>query len=86
MPSAKLAAKGFVVDAYLARSLNFVLTRKIVRTQEKFAELRKVYGKPDGSQWQMGDTIMLPDIARTITTLAKHGPDAFYNFEILRKK
>ncbi len=78
LPSAELAKKGFEVDAYLARSLNFVLSRKIVRTQDKFAELRKVYGKPDGSNWEMGDTIILPDIAKTIITLAKEGPDVFY--------
>ncbi|HAI13889.1 MAG TPA: gamma-glutamyltransferase, partial [Phycisphaerales bacterium] len=43
MPSSELAAKGFEVDAYLARSMNFVLTRKNVRTPDKFSELRKVF-------------------------------------------
>lgn len=78
MPSSQLAAKGFEVDAYLARSLNEVLTRKNVRTQDKFSELRKVFGKADGKSWESGDTLVLPDIAKTIATIAKHGANAFY--------
>tara|TARA_Y100000589_G_scaffold327508_1_gene369470 strand:- start:151 stop:1923 length:1773 start_codon:yes stop_codon:yes gene_type:complete len=78
MPSSELAAKGFEVDAYLARSMNFVLTRKNVRTQDKFSELRKVFGKPDGKLWESGDTLVLPDIAKSIAMIATQGPDAFY--------
>jgi gamma-glutamyltranspeptidase/glutathione hydrolase len=78
MPAAELAKKGFEVDAYLALSLNHVLTRDNVQNDVKFAELKRVYSKPDGSAWESGDILVLPDIAKTITTLAKQGPDVFY--------
>ena len=36
------------------------------------------YGKPGGGQWQAGDTIVLPDLGRTLRAIATKGPDAFY--------
>jgi gamma-glutamyltranspeptidase/glutathione hydrolase len=78
MPAAELAKDGFTVDAHLANSLNDVLTRKNVQTDDTFAELRRVYGKPDGTPWQGGDRLAVPDLSRTITDLAQHGPTAFY--------
>ncbi len=78
MPAAKLAAQGARVTEPLAESLNEVLAREGVQTDEKYAELRRVYGKPGGEPWQVGDRLVLPDLSRTLTEIAEGGPDAFY--------
>lgn len=38
--------------------------------------------KPDGRPLKMGDRLALPGLARTLRTVAKGGPDAFYRGEI----
>lgn len=78
MPAAKLAANGAPVTEPLAESLNKVLAREAVQRDEKYAELRRVYGKPGGETWQVGDRLVLPDLSRTLTEIAEGGPDAFY--------
>lgn len=78
MPSARLAAAGFTVDRHLAGSLNGVLRSRSVRAGERFAELRRVYGKPGGENWRAGDRLVLPDLAATLTQIAEEGADAFY--------
>src|ERR1043165_1070868 len=72
-PAVALARGGFVVDRYLARSLNVTLADSL-----QFSELQRVYGKPGGGTWAPGDRLILPDLARTLQTLADLGPDAFY--------
>ena len=78
MPAVQLAAEGFTVDRHLAASLNGVLRARSVRSGERFAELRRVYGKPDGARWRAGDRLVLPDLAATLTQIAEGGADAFY--------
>jgi gamma-glutamyltranspeptidase / glutathione hydrolase len=73
LPAVLLADKGFVLDAYHAKSLNDVLA-----SARDFAELRRVYGKPDGTAWRAGDRLVQPDLAGTLRRIAMHGPDAFY--------
>lgn len=75
-PAARLAAEGFSVDAFLARSANRVLAA--TDGDPDFAELHRVYGKPDQSAWGVGDVMTLPDLARTLRQIAAEGPDAFY--------
>lgn len=82
MPSAQLASQGVPVTEPLAESLNGVLTREAVQSDDKYAELRRVYGKPDGHAWEKGDRLVLPDLARTLTEIAENGPDAFYSGKI----
>jgi len=77
MPAARLASGGFQVTAALAGSVNRVLNNTNVKTDAKFDELRRVYGKPGGTPWQAGDRMVLPDLAQTLTTIAAE-PDAFY--------
>src|SRR5262249_2773869 len=58
-----------------AASLNSVVTGA-----SEFPELRRVYGKDGGKEdWKAGDTLRQSDLARTLTLIADHGPDAFYN-------
>ena len=82
MPAARLAAQGVFVDQHLADSLNAVLNREEVTKNERYRELRRVYGKPGGGRWKPGDTLVLPDLARTLREIATGGPDAFYTGRI----
>lgn len=72
-PAIALARDGFPVQEYLADLLNGVLAA----APEK-AEFQRVFGKPGGGLWHRGDRLREPDLARTLTGLAEHGPDAFY--------
>ena len=85
MPASELASQGVPVDEPLAHSLNSILSKRPVRTEPKYAELRRVYGKPDGSSWQRGDRIVLPDLAGTLERIAQQGPDAFYQGSIAKQ-
>jgi gamma-glutamyltranspeptidase/glutathione hydrolase len=74
MPAAELAAHGFPVSASLAADLNDELADRMSRYPSTIA----AYGKPSGSQWVAGDTMRLPDLARTLRAIAVRGADAFY--------
>jgi len=74
MPAVRLAEGGFTVTPALARSLNQVLNSDKTTNQE----LRRCYGKPGGGLWQAGDTLILPDLGKTLRKIAEDGPDAFY--------
>jgi gamma-glutamyltranspeptidase/glutathione hydrolase len=41
-------------------------------------EFQRVFGKPGGGSWRLGDRLVQPDLARTLQLLADLGPDAFY--------
>ncbi|HTU20634.1 MAG TPA: gamma-glutamyltransferase [Gemmataceae bacterium] len=73
MPAVKLAEEGFVIDAALAGSLNW-----IVGSSPEFPELRRVFGKPGGGEWKAGDRLVQKDLARTLRLIADKGPDGFY--------
>jgi gamma-glutamyltranspeptidase/glutathione hydrolase len=74
-PAAELAARGWPLSPALARSLNSVLRSKFSRFESSVA----AYGKPGGSDWEPGDTIRLPDLARTLAAIAAGGADVFYH-------
>jgi gamma-glutamyltranspeptidase/glutathione hydrolase len=85
MPAVDLAEKGFTVDAVLAGGLNRVLANPKTTN----AEFKRVYGKPDGSKWQAGDTLILKDLGRTLRAIAEKGADEFYTgapAELLEKE
>lgn len=84
LPAVRLALDGVPVDAPLADSLNAVLSSRIVRTDPRFGELLRVYGRPDGEPWKVGDQMVLPDLARTLKVIAEQGPDSFYTGSIAR--
>ena len=79
-PAIGLAHDGFVVDASLARSTDETLT-----AAPEHAEFQRVYGKSGGGEWQAGDRMVLPDLARTLHLLATLGPDAFYTGPIAER-
>lgn len=76
-PAVKLAYDGFKINAALASGLNRVLAD--VKTTN--AEFKRVYGKPDGTRWQVGDALVLKDLARTLRAIAEGGADPFYTGE-----
>jgi len=76
-PAARLAGEGFAIDAAVAKSIESVLAEG-----GDFAELARVYGKPDRTPWQAGDRFVQPELAQTLRTLADEGPEAFYRGRI----
>jgi gamma-glutamyltranspeptidase/glutathione hydrolase len=73
-PAIKLAGDGFPLDAGLATSLNF-----LVEHSEDHPELRHVFGKSGGAEdWQAGDKLVQPDLAKTLKLIAGQGAAAFY--------
>ncbi|OUW85457.1 MAG: gamma-glutamyltransferase [Saprospirales bacterium TMED214] len=85
MPASQLASQGVPIDLPLAKSLNYVLSIPSVQSENKYSELRRVYGKPDKSDWKAGDTLLLPDLANTLRIIAQEGPDSFYKGSIAKQ-
>ncbi|MEX2178556.1 MAG: gamma-glutamyltransferase [Gemmatimonadaceae bacterium] len=73
-PAAQLAARGFPLSTTLARSIS----REVSRNMQPYAASVTAYGKPGGGDWLPGDTLRLPDLARTLEAIAAGGADAFY--------
>lgn len=77
-PAVTLAAEGFVLEPWTARSLN-----DLVRRSADFPELVRVLGKDEGrGTWVAGDRLRQPDLARTLQRIADEGPEAFYSGSI----
>ena len=77
LPAVKLAEEGFTVNGVLANGLNRVLADPKTTN----AEFKRVYGKPDGTRWKAGDTLVLTDLGRTLRLIAEQGADEFYTGE-----
>jgi gamma-glutamyltranspeptidase/glutathione hydrolase len=74
MPAVDLAEKGFVLTPALSRSLN----REVAGAMVPYPSSVAAYGKPGGGEWVAGDTLRLPDLARTLRAIATKGPNVFY--------
>ncbi len=79
-PALRLARDGFVVDEVLAGSL-----KRQEERMERFSEFGRVYRKADGSFYEAGETMVLPDLAWTLEQIRDHGPDCFYKGEVARR-
>ena len=79
-PALRLARDGFVVDEVLAGSL-----KRQEERMERFSEFGRVYRKADGSFYEAGETMVLPDLAWTPEQIRDHGPDGFYKGEVARR-
>jgi gamma-glutamyltranspeptidase/glutathione hydrolase len=74
-PAVRLAREGFQLDAYNARTINALLQDSDL---QRFAELHRVFGRPDGKPWQVGDRLVQPDLAASLERIASQGADGFY--------
>jgi gamma-glutamyltranspeptidase/glutathione hydrolase len=72
MPSAKLAKKGFTVSYSIARGL-----LGAQRTLGQFPESKRIY-QNNGVFFEAGQTLRLPELAKTLERIAKRGADEFY--------
>jgi gamma-glutamyltranspeptidase/glutathione hydrolase len=78
MPAEKLAGDGFALNYETAQSLT-----SATRVLGKFPESKRVFLRENGYQW--GDVFIQKDLAATLATLRKNGPQDFYDGEIARK-
>jgi gamma-glutamyltranspeptidase/glutathione hydrolase len=79
-PAAELAKGGFVLSEAEAGGLIALVTR----IGAAYSATVATYGKPGGGTWAAGDTLRLPDLARTLEAIAQDGPDVFYRGWIAR--
>lgn len=75
-PAIELARRGFPVSYWLSQSL-----RGHQALLSKFAASRRIFLR-DGNFYQPGDVLVQPELARTLTGIARHGPRAFYEGSI----
>ena len=71
-PAIRLARDGFPVSYALSASLRG--DRDLL---SKFAESRRIFLR-DGKLYELGDVFIQPDLARTLGSIARRGPDVFY--------
>jgi gamma-glutamyltranspeptidase/glutathione hydrolase len=79
-PAIALATKGFVLTTKEAAGLN--------RARADFEKYNPgnppAYVRPGGGEWQPGDTLRLPELARTLTRIRDQGRAGFYRGETAR--
>ena len=78
-PARKLAAEGFPVSQYLARSLAM---KRIVERMQKFPESWRIYQR-NGKPYTVGETFVQPELARTLARIQKD-PTDFYRGDTAR--
>jgi gamma-glutamyltranspeptidase / glutathione hydrolase len=79
-PAIALARDGIAVEDELADSLPRGAPRLA-----RFAASAKIFLKSDGTALASGDMLVQPDLARSLTAIARAGPRAFYEGEIAQK-
>ena len=79
-PALTLARDGFVVDAYLSESL-----KGQGSNMDRFPEFGLAYRKNDGSHFEPGETMILPDLAWTLEQVRDNGADGFYRGEVAER-
>ncbi len=75
LPAVQLAREGFQLDEALAKELNRILTDS---DSGQFAELHRVFARPDGIPWTKGDRLAQPEFANVLQRIADEGPSGFY--------
>jgi len=73
-PARKLAAEGFPVSQYLARSLT---VKRIVERLQKFPESWRIFER-NGKPYQVGEIFIQPELAATLARIQKN-PSDFYS-------
>ncbi|MDJ0510404.1 MAG: gamma-glutamyltransferase [Crocosphaera sp.] len=79
-PAIELAETGMIVDEDLYNSLIFAK-----RWLQKSPQTSSIFYKPDGSLYEIGETLKQTDLANSLKLIAKEGKDAFYQGDIADK-
>lgn len=76
-PAIRLAAEGFPVYPHLLEAM-----KEEEPELKKDPAATKIFFKPDGSLYQVGDILVQKDLALTLKAIADNGADAFYTGRI----
>ncbi len=79
-PAIRLAKDGIIVN----KDIQFTLAKGKDRLQN-WPETARIYYKPDGSVYQVGERMKFEDLAWSFRQIADHGPEAFYEGAIAKK-
>lgn len=79
-PAIKLAEEGILVN----EDIEHTLTKGKHRLQRR-AEAARIYYKPDGSVYRVGERMKFPDLARSLRLISEQGAKAFYEGPIAEK-
>jgi gamma-glutamyltranspeptidase/glutathione hydrolase len=79
-PAIELAEKGMIVDEDLYNSLVFAKS-----SLEKSPASFSIFYKPDGSLYEIGETLKQIDLSKSLKSIANKGKEAFYEGEIADK-
>lgn len=88
-PAAQIAEEGFVVTEHMA--LRWPQKAKYPEACSWWdyvhatPEAQRIYLKPNGSTYGMGERLRNPDYANTLRHLGKHGPEDFYTGELAER-
>ena len=77
-PAVELASKGFPVSYALAEGL------KGSRDLASSPESKRIFQK-NGAFYDVGDTLVQPDLAQTLARISKNGPNEFYEGETAKR-
>jgi gamma-glutamyltranspeptidase/glutathione hydrolase len=78
-PAIRLAAEGFLVNQYV--SMMFVSSHARLA---RFPESRRTFIKPNGAPYAVGERLVQPDLARTLTLIADEGAATVYRGTVAR--
>lgn len=76
-PAIKLAREGFILN----RGDTDILDTTIAKFRDD-PEAARIFLRPNGDPLQPGDRLIQTDLANTLESIAKNGPDAFYQGKI----
>ncbi|MBX3013157.1 MAG: gamma-glutamyltransferase family protein [Caldilineaceae bacterium] len=88
-PAARIAEEGFIVTDRLAtrwpQKTRYPEACSLLDYIQSNPEARRIYLKPDGATYEMGERLYNPDYGQTLRHLGKYGPEDFYTGELAER-
>ncbi|XP_067684254.1 glutathione hydrolase 1 proenzyme-like [Haliotis asinina] len=84
-PAIKMARDGHPLSNSSARALQLMTKRFNVTLKAEFPQLCKSYCNEHGGLKLEGDEVKLPALAKTLSGIARHGPDYLYKGEVAER-